>query len=64
MFYELGDLVGDFAISYTGLESRKMVGSKLLMLANISSDIPWNDKKENVLTFLLLSMTFVICRKL
>ena len=30
MFYELGNLVGDFAISYTELESRNMVYEMLV----------------------------------
>ena len=34
-----------------------MVGSKLLMLANISSDIPWNDNKENGSTLSSLVLT-------
>ena len=30
MFHELGDLVGDVAISYTGLESQNMVYEMLV----------------------------------
>ena len=38
----------DFAM-YTGLDKRNIVGSRLQILANISSDIPWNREDSSEL---------------